>query len=87
MCAGTGNGMAKSLLHAAGETCSVSNAVLAIIKGHLSIPFVIMHKSRVMRISCGESYRTQTSRYTQVTSSPWMFVLFCKGRRNFSVSC
>ncbi|PAN28140.1 hypothetical protein PAHAL_5G133900 [Panicum hallii] len=32
--AGTGNGMAKSLLHAASETCSVSNAVFAIIKGH-----------------------------------------------------
>ncbi|RLM92396.1 sphingosine kinase 2-like [Panicum miliaceum] len=31
--AGTGNGMAKSLLHAASETCSVSNAVFAIIKG------------------------------------------------------
>ena len=33
MCTGTGNGMAKSLLHAASETCSVSNAVFAIIKG------------------------------------------------------
>ncbi|XP_062207080.1 sphingosine kinase 2-like isoform X2 [Phragmites australis] len=32
--AGTGNGMAKSLLHAASETYSVSNAVFAIIKGH-----------------------------------------------------
>jgi len=32
--AGTGNGMAKSLLHAAGETSSASNAVLAIIKGY-----------------------------------------------------
>ncbi|CAL4961046.1 unnamed protein product [Urochloa decumbens] len=32
--AGTGNGMAKSLLHAASETCSVSNAVFAIIRGH-----------------------------------------------------
>nr|BAK06536.1 predicted protein [Hordeum vulgare subsp. vulgare] len=32
--AGTGNGMAKSLLHAASETCSVSDAVFAIIKGH-----------------------------------------------------
>ncbi|XP_072149842.1 sphingosine kinase 2 isoform X2 [Setaria viridis] len=34
MCAGTGNGMAKSLLHAASEKCSVSNAVFAIIRGH-----------------------------------------------------
>uniref|UniRef100_A0A453FPD1 sphingosine kinase n=1 Tax=Aegilops tauschii subsp. strangulata TaxID=200361 RepID=A0A453FPD1_AEGTS len=32
--AGTGNGMAKSLLHAASETCSVSDAVFAIIRGH-----------------------------------------------------
>ncbi|KAJ1285710.1 hypothetical protein BS78_03G297800 [Paspalum vaginatum] len=32
--AGTGNGMVKSLLHAAGETYSVSNAVFAIIKGY-----------------------------------------------------
>ncbi|XP_066307116.1 sphingosine kinase 2-like [Miscanthus floridulus] len=32
--AGTGNGMAKSLLHAASEKYSVSNAVFAIIKGH-----------------------------------------------------
>ncbi|XP_020095212.1 sphingosine kinase 1-like [Ananas comosus] len=32
--AGTGNGMAKSLLHSAGELYSVSNAVFAIIRGH-----------------------------------------------------
>ena len=32
--AGTGNGMAKSLMHAASETCSVSDAVFAIIRGH-----------------------------------------------------
>ncbi|WVZ68577.1 hypothetical protein U9M48_017503 [Paspalum notatum var. saurae] len=32
--AGTGNGMAKSLLHVASETYSVSNAVFAIIRGH-----------------------------------------------------
>ncbi|KAG0539677.1 hypothetical protein BDA96_03G342300 [Sorghum bicolor] len=32
--AGSGNGMAKSLLHAASEKYSVSNAVFAIIKGH-----------------------------------------------------
>ncbi|KAJ1287410.1 hypothetical protein BS78_02G008200 [Paspalum vaginatum] len=31
---GTGNGMAKSLLHAASETYSVSNAVFAITRGH-----------------------------------------------------
>ncbi|XP_062013271.1 sphingosine kinase 1 isoform X1 [Rosa rugosa] len=32
--AGTGNGMAKSLLDSVGEPCKVSNAVLAIIRGH-----------------------------------------------------
>ncbi|KAF0917158.1 hypothetical protein E2562_016954 [Oryza meyeriana var. granulata] len=32
--AGTGNGMAKSLLHSASETYSVPNAVFAIIRGH-----------------------------------------------------
>ncbi|MED6145147.1 Sphingosine kinase 1 [Stylosanthes scabra] len=32
--AGTGNGMAKSLLDSVGETCAVANAVLAIIRGH-----------------------------------------------------
>lgn len=37
MCAGTGNGMAKSLMYAASEKCSVSNAVFAIIRGHYSI--------------------------------------------------
>ncbi|XP_009376260.2 sphingosine kinase 1 isoform X1 [Pyrus x bretschneideri] len=32
--AGTGNGMAKSLLDSVGEPCTPSNAVLAIIRGH-----------------------------------------------------
>ncbi|XP_047078632.1 sphingosine kinase 2-like [Lolium rigidum] len=32
--AGTGNGMAKSLLHAANQTCSISEALFAIIRGH-----------------------------------------------------
>ncbi|KAM6585040.1 hypothetical protein CsatB_012042 [Cannabis sativa] len=32
--AGTGNGMAKSLLDSVGYPCAVSNAVLAIIRGH-----------------------------------------------------
>ncbi|GMI93381.1 sphingosine kinase 1 [Hibiscus trionum] len=32
--AGTGNGMVKSLLHAAGERCSASNAILAVIRGY-----------------------------------------------------
>ncbi|XP_027332102.1 sphingosine kinase 1-like isoform X2 [Abrus precatorius] len=32
--AGTGNGMAKSLLDSVGDPCAVPNAVLAIIRGH-----------------------------------------------------
>jgi hypothetical protein len=32
--AGTGNGMAKSLLHSVNETCNVENATFAIIQGH-----------------------------------------------------
>ncbi|XP_061367676.1 sphingosine kinase 1-like isoform X2 [Gastrolobium bilobum] len=32
--AGTGNGMAKSLLDSVGDPCAVANAVLAIIRGH-----------------------------------------------------
>lgn len=30
---GTGNGMAKSLLDAVGQSCNASNATLAIIRG------------------------------------------------------
>ncbi|XVE87943.1 hypothetical protein DITRI_Ditri19aG0029200 [Diplodiscus trichospermus] len=32
--AGTGNGMVKSLLDSAGEPCTASNAILAVIRGH-----------------------------------------------------
>ncbi|KAK2393447.1 Sphingosine kinase 1 [Trifolium repens] len=32
--AGTGNGMAKSLLDSVGDPCTIANAVLAIIRGH-----------------------------------------------------
>lgn len=32
--AGTGNGMAKSLLDSVGEPCEASNAILAVIRGH-----------------------------------------------------
>lgn len=32
--AGTGNGMAKSLLDSVGDPCAIANAVLAIIRGH-----------------------------------------------------
>ncbi|CAN6219241.1 unnamed protein product [Urochloa humidicola] len=46
--AGTGNGMAKSLLHAAGEPFSISNAVFAIIRGHkraLDVTSVVQGKT------------------------------------------
>lgn len=35
MVAGTGNGMAKSLLDAVGETYSISNAVFSVIRGYI----------------------------------------------------
>nr|CAB3454370.1 unnamed protein product [Digitaria exilis] len=40
--AGTGNGMAQSLLHAAGEPFSISNAVFAIIRGNS----FLLHRSQ-----------------------------------------
>ena len=49
MCAGSGNGMAKSLLHAASEKYSVSNAVFAIIKGYFSYFFPPYHAQNHMR--------------------------------------
>jgi sphingosine kinase len=48
MCAGSGNGMAKSLLHAASEKYSVSNAVFAIIKGYFSNFFPTYHAQNYM---------------------------------------
>lgn len=56
MCAGTGNGMAKSLLHAASEKYSVSNAVFAIIKGYFSnlFPPIMLKTAWHMEISGGE---------------------------------
>lgn len=56
MCAGTGNGMAKSLLHAASEKYSVSNAVFAIIKGYFSNLFspIMLKTTWSMEISSGE---------------------------------
>ncbi|XP_021310006.1 sphingosine kinase 1 isoform X2 [Sorghum bicolor] len=51
--AGTGNGMARSLLHAAGEPFSISNAVFAIIRGHkraLDVTSVVQGKTRFFSV-------------------------------------
>ncbi|XP_062187759.1 sphingosine kinase 1-like [Phragmites australis] len=51
--AGTGNGMAKSLLHAAGEPFSISNAVFAIIRGHkraLDVTSVVQGKTKFFSV-------------------------------------
>ncbi|CAN6175833.1 unnamed protein product [Urochloa humidicola] len=51
--AGTGNGMAQSLLHAAGEPFSISNAVYAIIRGHkraLDVTSVVQGKTRFFSV-------------------------------------
>ncbi|KAK3125376.1 hypothetical protein QOZ80_7BG0604030 [Eleusine coracana subsp. coracana] len=51
--AGTGNGMAQSLLHAAGESFSISNAVFAIIRGHkraLDVTSVMQGKTRFFSV-------------------------------------
>nr|ACR36600.1 unknown [Zea mays] len=51
--AGTGNGMARSLLHAAGEPFSVSNAVFAIIRGHkraLDVTSVVQGNTRFFSV-------------------------------------
>nr|CAB3458335.1 unnamed protein product [Digitaria exilis] len=51
--AGTGNGMAQSLLHAAGEPFSISNAVFAIIRGHkraLDVTSVVQGKTRFFSV-------------------------------------
>ncbi|XP_020398823.1 sphingosine kinase 1 [Zea mays] len=51
--AGTGNGMARSLLHAAGEPFSISNAVFAIIRGHkraLDVTSVVQGKARFFSV-------------------------------------
>ena len=40
--AGTGNGMAKSLLHNVNETCNVENATFAIIQGHIVASFILV---------------------------------------------
>ncbi|ONM54193.1 hypothetical protein ZEAMMB73_Zm00001d020060 [Zea mays] len=50
---GTGNGMARSLLHAAGEPFSISNAVFAIIRGHkraLDVTSVVQGKARFFSV-------------------------------------
>ncbi|CAL5062169.1 unnamed protein product [Urochloa decumbens] len=51
--AGTGNGMAQSLLHAAGEPFSISNALFAIIRGHkrpLDVTSVVQGKTRFFSV-------------------------------------
>ncbi|ONM24348.1 Sphingosine kinase 1 [Zea mays] len=51
--AGTGNGMARSLLHAAGEPFCISNAVFAIIRGHkraLDVTSVVQGKARFFSV-------------------------------------
>lgn len=51
--AGTGNGMVQSLVHFAGESFSVYNAVLAIIRGHkrpLDVTSVVQGKTRFFSV-------------------------------------
>ncbi|KAK7246586.1 hypothetical protein RIF29_41455 [Crotalaria pallida] len=51
--AGTGNGMAKSLLDAVGDPCAVANAVLAIIRGHkrsLDVATITQGKTTIFSI-------------------------------------
>lgn len=51
--AGTGNGMVKSLLHAAGEPCCVSNAILAVIRGYkhsLDVATISQGKTRFFSV-------------------------------------
>lgn len=51
--AGTGNGMVKSLLHAAGEQCCVSNAILAVIRGYkhsLDVATISQGKTRFFSV-------------------------------------
>ncbi|KAI3832924.1 hypothetical protein MKW98_025808 [Papaver atlanticum] len=51
--AGTGNGMVKSLLDEIDEPCSVSNAMLAIIRGHkcsLDVATVLQEKTRFFSV-------------------------------------
>ncbi|XP_052478190.1 sphingosine kinase 1 isoform X2 [Gossypium raimondii] len=50
---GTGNGMVKSLLHAAGEPCCVSNAILAVIRGYkhsLDVATISQGKTRFFSV-------------------------------------
>ncbi|KAK8524424.1 hypothetical protein V6N13_015446 [Hibiscus sabdariffa] len=51
--AGTGNGMVKSLLHAAGEIYSASNAILAVIRGYkrsLDVATISQGKTRFFSV-------------------------------------
>ncbi|XWS19527.1 hypothetical protein CRYUN_Cryun31cG0023600 [Craigia yunnanensis] len=51
--AGTANGMIKSLLDSAGETCSASNAILAVIRGHkrsLDVATILQGETRFFSV-------------------------------------
>ncbi|KAM0872386.1 hypothetical protein ACQ4PT_038775 [Festuca glaucescens] len=51
--AGTGNGMAKSLLHAANQTYSISDALFAIIRGHkqaLDVCAIVQGEKRIFSV-------------------------------------
>lgn len=51
--AGTGNGMVKSLLDSVGDLCSVSNAVLTVIRGHkraLDVATVLQGETRFFSV-------------------------------------
>ncbi|XP_021895121.1 sphingosine kinase 2-like, partial [Carica papaya] len=51
--AGTGNGMAKSLLHLVGHSCTAFNAILSIIRGHkcsLDVATILQGKTRFFSI-------------------------------------
>ncbi|KAL5730053.1 sphingosine kinase [Ranunculus cassubicifolius] len=53
VCAGTGNGMVKSLLDSVDELCSVTNAVLTIIRGHkrpLDVATVLQGETRFFSV-------------------------------------
>ncbi|XWS18311.1 hypothetical protein CRYUN_Cryun32bG0033100 [Craigia yunnanensis] len=50
---GTGNGMVKSLLDSAGEPCSASNAILAVIQGHnhpLDVATILQGETRFFSV-------------------------------------
>ncbi|PUZ54473.1 hypothetical protein GQ55_5G134600 [Panicum hallii var. hallii] len=92
--AGTGNGMAKSLLHAANETCSVLNAVFAIIKGHkqsLDVCTILQGEKKFFSVllttwGCGSHYElAKVLRKYSVRACPRLRVIWrtCQASREF----